>query len=128
MPPKTLSQMGSIVNRQKSESVYYRAQVTLTLLGLKKTVHGPLHRCWAMAQKDLEHARTASSHQEMSQLLRALQDDSNQRRAERERALTREAMESSAMEIATNEGDATESIKPSSDVIFIVSDQEEEIA
>ena len=75
--------IGSIVKREGSENIFYRVQVSLTLDGLKRTVHGPLRTSMVLAERDLEHAQTAVSHEEMGRLLRALHTCSKQRRPER---------------------------------------------
>ena len=87
------SLMGGIVKREIYGNISYRVQVSLTLDGMKKTVHGPLHGRWVMAKRDLEHAQTASNHQEMDELLRALGDESKCRRAEQEQIDPRDVKE-----------------------------------
>ena len=78
---KTPAQIGTIIDRRHGGTTFYRAQVTLTLVGGRKTAHGPLHRCRKLARKDLEYAQSASSYEEMGELLRALQEDAKEKAA-----------------------------------------------
>ena len=112
------SRLGCIVKRETLENKFYRVQVSLTLRGVKKTAYGPLHRSRALAQRDLEGARTASTHEEMWQLLAALQECSKQRAAVKENC---------GREMVAGEQRVVEEVDQSSEAVFSLSDRKEEM-
>ena len=109
-----------------SENILYRTEVSLTLLGLKKTVYGPCHRLRTMAERHLQHAQTASNNQEMDELLRALRDGSKCGRAEQEQIAPGAVKEKGAKEKPVKEQTGIDQAKPSSEALFILSGQKEE--
>ena len=108
-----------------SENILYRAEVSLTLLGLKKTVYGPCHRLRTMAERDLKHAQTALNNQEVDKLLRALRDGSKCGRAEYQQIARGAVKDKGAKEKHVKEQTGIDQVKPSSDALFILSGQQE---
>ncbi len=120
-------QIGCVVKRESSESRFYRVQVSLTLLGVKKTVHGPLHRSMAMAKSDLECARMASSQEAMGGVLRALQAEWKRRRADQVRAAAEALTDNVGKGETAREWSAPEHANCSSGGIMSSSGQEDEV-
>ena len=98
---KPPSLVGGVIKRKTIRNTFYRVQVSLALVGSKKTVCGPQRGSWAMAKRDLEFAQTASNHREMDELLRALRNGSKRGRAQQDQIALGTAMEKGAEVTAT---------------------------